>query len=48
MAAFFKYDRELMKRVEELQKTVADSVESMTAFNILAVNVVVKGLRAVR
>lgn len=46
VVAFFKYDRELMKRVEELQKTVADNVESMTAFNILAVNVIVKGLRA--
>ena len=46
VAAFFDYDRELRKRIESLQKTVADNVESMTAFNILAVNVIVKGLRA--
>lgn len=46
VAAFFEYDRELRKRVENLQKVVADNVESMTAFNILAVNVIVKGLRA--
>ena len=48
VAAFFEYDRELRKRIENLQKAVADNVESMTAFNILGVNVIVKGLRSVR
>ena len=48
VAAFFEYDRELRKRIENLQNAVADNVESMTAFNILGVNVIVKGLRSVR
>lgn len=45
IAAVFYYDRALRKRVEELQRAVAEGVESMTAFNILGVNIVVKGMR---
>lgn len=45
VAAVFYYDRALRKRIEELQRAVAEGVESMTAFNILGVNIVVKGMR---
>lgn len=45
VAAVFRYDAELKKRIESMQRAVAESVESMTAFNILAVNVIVKGVR---
>ena len=43
--AVFYLDRNLKKNILMLQQSAADNVESMTAFNILGVNVIVKGLR---
>lgn len=44
IAGVFYYDRELRKNIRVLQKTIAAQVEKMTAFNILGVNILVKGL----
>jgi hypothetical protein len=48
IAAIFYYDEELRKHIEILQQRVAENVENMTAFNILAVNIIVKGMRTER
>lgn len=47
ISAVFFYGPGLVKRAEELRKLVADGVEQMTAFNILAVDIEIRGLRPV-
>ena len=48
MNGIFEYGGRLMKQVETLQKNLAEAVEHMTAFNILSVQVTVRGLKPVR
>lgn len=45
ITAIFQYGAQLYKRAEELQALVAQEVEKMTAFNILSVNIEIRGLR---
>ena len=45
VAAVFDYSRSLRKNIIELQKTISEEVENMTAFHILRINVIVKGLK---
>lgn len=45
ISAIFTYGPGLMKRAQELQNIVTEEVEKMTAFNILAVNIEIRGLR---
>ncbi len=45
IAAIFQYGSGLHRKAEELQQLVAEEVEKMTAFNILSVNVEIRGLR---
>lgn len=45
IAAVFDYSRSLRKNIIELQRCVAEEVENMTAFHIMRINVIVKGLR---
>lgn len=45
LAAVFYYSRDLIKHIEEVQQNVADNVENMTAFNVIQVNIVVKGMK---
>ena len=45
ITAIFQYGSQLYKRAEELQTLVAREVEKMTAFNILSVNIEIRGLR---
>ncbi len=44
VSAVFRYEESLMDNVESLQRAVSDAVEYMTAFNILGVDVQVRGL----
>lgn len=45
IAAIFLYGPGLLKRAEKLQNLVTAEVEKMTAFNILSVNIAIRGLR---
>ena len=45
IAAVFFYGSSLQRRARELQSLVAAEVEKMTAFNILSVNIEIRGLR---
>jgi len=48
MVVILEYSRRFRANIEELQQKVAEEVENMTAFNIIAVNIVVKGLKPFR
>lgn len=45
ITAIFRYGPQLHKRAQELQELVSKEVEKMTAFNILSVNIEIRGLR---
>ncbi len=45
VVAVFDYSRNLRKNIVELQHRIAEEVENMTAFHIMRINVVVKGLK---
>lgn len=45
MVVVLEYGHGLWTNIEQLQRRVAEEVERITAFNILSVNVVVKGLK---
>lgn len=47
VAVIFDMDNSLRENIESLQRRLAEEVANMTAFNILTVNVTVKGLRPV-
>lgn len=47
VAVIFNMDNSLRENIESLQRRLAEEVANMTAFNILTVNVTVKGLRPV-
>lgn len=48
VSAIFNYRTDLLKVIEDLQEKLAKEVAHMTAFNILSVNVIVRGLRPPR
>ncbi|MCR5230397.1 MAG: hypothetical protein K6D03_09750 [Solobacterium sp.] len=48
IACIFDFNERLMERVRELQESLASEVSHMTAFNILSVNVIIRGLKPVR
>ena len=48
ISCIFDYSDRLMERVRELQDGLAEEVSHMTAFNIISVNVIVRGLKPVR
>ncbi len=43
----FDYSRNLRKNIAEMQRMIAEEVENMTAFHILRINVIVKGLKPI-
>ena len=45
LSAVFYYGSGLQRRAEELRALVADGVETMTAFNILAIDIEIRGLK---
>lgn len=48
ISCIFDYSERLLERIEELQDSLAEEVGNMTAFNILSVNVTVRGLKPMR
>ena len=45
VASIFDLSRNLRKNIVELQRRIAEEVENMTAFHIVRINVIVKGLK---
>lgn len=45
VVAVFEYDRNLRQNICDMQESLAKDIERMTAFNIIGINVIVKGLR---
>lgn len=48
IACIFDYSDRLLERVKALQEELAEEVSHMTAFNIISVNVIIRGLKPAR